>query len=95
MKSEEKFRRIVETTGEGFLMMDEKLNIIDVNNAYCAMLGYEREEILGKERLCRIIRNHAEETAEAIVSRVYEEINRFTIGLPRQDDITLVVIKTA
>jgi phosphoserine phosphatase RsbU/P len=47
-KSEEKFRRIVETTGEGFLLMDEDLVIIDVNDAYCRLLGYPREEILGK-----------------------------------------------
>lgn len=47
-KSEEKFRRIVETAGEGFLLTDEELKILDVNNAYCRMLGYTREELLGK-----------------------------------------------
>jgi sigma-B regulation protein RsbU (phosphoserine phosphatase) len=50
-KSEEKFRRIVETAGEGFLMMDDELTIIDVNQAYCRMLGYERDEIIGKSPL--------------------------------------------
>ena len=47
-KSEEKFRRIVETTGEGFILMDENLAIVDVNDAYCRLLGYTREELLGK-----------------------------------------------
>ena len=47
-KSEEKFRRIVETAGEGFILMGEDLKIIDVNEAYCQLLGYSREEILGK-----------------------------------------------
>jgi sigma-B regulation protein RsbU (phosphoserine phosphatase) len=50
-KSEEKFRRIVETAGEGFLMMNQDLKIVDVNDAYCKMLGYERDEILGKTPL--------------------------------------------
>ena len=50
-KSEEKFRRIVETAGEGFILMDEGLKIIDVNDAYCKMLGFSREEILGKTPL--------------------------------------------
>ncbi len=50
-KSEEKFRRIVETAGEGFLLMDENLQIVDVNDAYCDMLGYPREEIIGKTPL--------------------------------------------
>lgn len=48
-KSEEKFRRIVETTAEGFLLMDCELRIKEVNNAYCRMLGYPREELIGKK----------------------------------------------
>jgi phosphoserine phosphatase RsbU/P len=47
-RSEEKFRRIVETAGEGFILMDEDLKITEVNDAYCKMLGYARAEILGK-----------------------------------------------
>jgi sigma-B regulation protein RsbU (phosphoserine phosphatase) len=50
-KSEEKFRRIVETAGQGFILMDHDLKIIDVNEAYCQMLGYSRKEILGKTPL--------------------------------------------
>jgi sigma-B regulation protein RsbU (phosphoserine phosphatase) len=47
-KSEEKFRRIVETAAEGFLLMDQDLIIVDVNDAYCRMIGYRREELIGK-----------------------------------------------
>lgn len=47
-KSEEKFRRIVETTGEGFLMMDDDLKIQYANDAYCRMIGYQPKDILGK-----------------------------------------------
>ena len=47
-KSEEKFRRIVETAVEGFILMDEALVIIDVNDACCRMLGYSRKELIGK-----------------------------------------------
>ncbi len=50
-KSEEKFRRIVETAGEGFILMNEDLVIVDVNDAYCKMLGYSREELIGKTPL--------------------------------------------
>jgi sigma-B regulation protein RsbU (phosphoserine phosphatase) len=50
-KSEEKFRRIVETAGEGFVLMDEQMRIIEVNDSYCGMLGYRREEIIGKTTL--------------------------------------------
>ena len=47
-QSEEKYRRIVETAGEGFLLMDENLIITDVNDAYCGMLGFARNELIGK-----------------------------------------------
>ncbi len=47
-KSEEKYRRIVETAGEGFILMDENLVIVDVNDTYCRMIGFSRDEILGK-----------------------------------------------
>ncbi|NNK14077.1 MAG: SpoIIE family protein phosphatase [Desulfofustis sp.] len=50
-KSEEKFRRIVETAGEGFVLMDEELKIVDVNNAYCRMIGFSREELIGRHVL--------------------------------------------
>ncbi len=50
-KSEEKYRRIVETAGEGFVLMDENLSILDVNDAHCRLIGYPREEILGRTPL--------------------------------------------
>ncbi|MBL0715514.1 MAG: SpoIIE family protein phosphatase [Desulfosarcina sp.] len=47
-KSEEKYRRIVETAGEGFLLMDEAWKIVDLNAALCRMLGLTRRDILGQ-----------------------------------------------
>jgi phosphoserine phosphatase RsbU/P len=50
-KSEEKYRRIVETAGEGFLYMDKNLLVVDVNNAYCRMVGHSSEELIGRSLL--------------------------------------------
>jgi PAS domain S-box-containing protein len=47
-ESEEKYRRIVETAEEGFLLMDKDLTIGEVNDAYCRMSGYSRKEVIGK-----------------------------------------------
>jgi PAS domain S-box-containing protein len=46
-KSEEKFRRIVETSMDGFFLMDGRFAITDVNQAFCRMVGYAREEVIG------------------------------------------------
>ena len=50
-KNEEKYRRIVETAGEGFILMDKNLSITDVNEAFCQLVGTRREEIIGKTPL--------------------------------------------
>ena len=47
VKSEKRYRALVETTAEGFFMIDESFTILDVNPAFCTMIGLNREEMLG------------------------------------------------
>lgn len=75
-KSEEKFRRIVETAAEGFVLMDQDLKIIDFNNAYCSLLGYSPEELLGKspfELATEEFREHMLLNKESLLSKEYRE----------------------
>ncbi len=46
--SEQRLRRILESTGEGFWMIDNNSVTTAVNDAMCTTLGRPREEILGK-----------------------------------------------
>jgi sigma-B regulation protein RsbU (phosphoserine phosphatase) len=48
LEQEKLYRRIVETAGEGYMRMNMNLEYVDVNDAYCRMLGYSREEIIDK-----------------------------------------------
>jgi len=50
-KREEKYRRIVETAREGFVLLDKNYKITDVNEMYCKMTGFRREKIIGKTPL--------------------------------------------
>ncbi|MFO7496102.1 MAG: SpoIIE family protein phosphatase [Desulfobacterales bacterium] len=50
-KSEQKFRRIVETTDQGFLLLDQRFRIADVNEAFCRMVGHPPAAILGRSPL--------------------------------------------
>lgn len=46
--SEFKFRRTIESAGEGYVLVGSDLTILEANEAYCRMIGYECEEMIGK-----------------------------------------------
>ena len=48
-ESEEKFRRMVETAAEGIWEMDQDFHITYTNQKMADMLGFTREEMVGKE----------------------------------------------
>jgi PAS domain S-box-containing protein len=50
-RTEEKYRRIIQTTGEGFVLMSRDFVVTDVNQAFCRMLERAREAILGHSLL--------------------------------------------
>jgi len=52
-------------------------------------------ELFGKDRLHQIIRDNADKSAVAIQSAVLDAVRTFRGNLPQEDDITIVVIKTA
>ncbi|WP_206425024.1 PAS domain S-box protein [Halosimplex salinum] len=45
----EQYERIVETVDDGIYALDDDDRYVLVNDAFCSMLGYEREEILGEK----------------------------------------------
>lgn len=46
--SEERHRKLIETTSEGFLLIDADKKITNLNNSFCEMLVYSKNEIIGK-----------------------------------------------
>ena len=57
---------IIETTADGFWVVDTAGHIVEVNEAYCRMSGYARNEILG----LRIGDLEADETPEDTANRI-------------------------
>lgn len=84
-KSEEKYRRIVTTAGEGFILMSEDLVITDANQAYCQMIGYTKDEIIGKtplELATDDFKQYMRINQEKILSKEYR---RFECSLVARD----------
>ena len=77
-KHEALYAGIINTTAEGFWLLDSELKIIDVNYSLCAMLGYTKDEMIGKAPYDFIDEqdyNLCQEQADSInelASRIYE-----------------------
>jgi len=64
-KSEARYRTIIDTTAEGYWLVElPSLRIVEVNDALCRMLGYGREELIGR---------HPHDFADAANRTVFEE----------------------
>ncbi|TVQ86563.1 MAG: PAS domain S-box protein [Chromatiaceae bacterium] len=50
-RSEERFRAFVENAGDGFFLVDANGGIRDVNTRACGILGYARDELIGRSVL--------------------------------------------
>ncbi len=61
-RSEEKYRRIVDTANEGIWQIDAKSNLTFVNQQMADMLGYTPEELLGRNPVDFVV---SEERADA------------------------------
>ncbi|MDT8375259.1 MAG: EAL domain-containing protein [Mariprofundaceae bacterium] len=64
---------MMNTSGEGFWKVDQSGHIIEVNDAYCRIIGYTRNEIIGAH-ISRF--EVAEETPEAIAAHIQLVIER-------------------
>lgn len=47
LQREAKYRTVLATTSEGFWLLDAQGQVLDVNDAYCRLSGYSRDELIG------------------------------------------------
>ncbi len=64
--SEERYRQIIQTSMDGFWIADTMGRILDVNDAYCQLTGYAREELLNMRITDVEAKESQEETAQHI-----------------------------
>ncbi len=72
IKEREQFLRMVlQTTPDGFFVLDNQGRFLEVNDAYCAMLGYTREEIIGRA-ISDVDATEAPEETAALIHRIIQ-----------------------
>ncbi|MBZ5565342.1 MAG: PAS domain S-box protein [Acidobacteriia bacterium] len=90
--SEQKLRSILETTGEGFWMIDNETITTAVNDAMCATLGTPREQILGRSVFDFVDEENAATLREQIERRGRGERGAYEITLIRPDGLRVPCI---
>ncbi|MBW2108104.1 MAG: PAS domain S-box protein [Deltaproteobacteria bacterium] len=50
-KKERKYQHLIETTSEGYWLIDHEQKTVEVNESLCRMLGYRPDEMIGKSPL--------------------------------------------
>ena len=84
-ESEVRFRTILQTTNDGYYLVDQKGHFLDTNDAYCSMIGYSREEIL-QMQIGDIEAIETQEVIEKRIRRVMETgSDRFETKHRRKD----------
>ncbi|NWF66879.1 MAG: PAS domain S-box protein, partial [Campylobacterales bacterium] len=79
IESQRQYKAIIGTTKEGFAIINLDLKIIDVNDSFCQMLGYDKSEIIGRHPMefvsfedRKIFLNNDLSKMNSFENRVYE-----------------------
>jgi PAS domain S-box-containing protein len=83
--AEKKYRTILKTALDGFAIIDSNANLLEVNDSYCQMSGYSREELL-KMSVSEIdILHSSEVVAERINTMITQGPDYFETKHRRKD----------
>jgi len=84
-RNEEQIKKILDTTIDGFYLVDTAGRILDTNDSYCSMIGYSREELL-KLKVKDIEAADTEEVIKERIQRILETgYDRFETKHLRKD----------
>jgi len=88
-RSEEKYRKLIETTSSGYWELDADEATVDVNQALCNLLGYRRREMLGKTPFAFVDEANAP-IFQANIARTASRLNRsYEVELKKRDGSSL------
>lgn len=83
--SERKTRRILESTQEGFWLIDNGTATVEVNSAMCGILGRSREEVIGRSIFEFTDEENTRIFKENVARRARGESGSYEVSLSRTD----------
>ncbi|MBI5643553.1 MAG: PAS domain S-box protein [Deltaproteobacteria bacterium] len=75
--AEDKYKTIIQTTMDGFCLVDSRGRFLDVNDSYCKLIGYTREELLRMRVVDIEAKEKPEEVARHLSRIVKDGSDRF------------------
>jgi PAS domain S-box-containing protein len=88
---EAQYRSVFEATTDGLVIHNSQGTIVEINPAYCRMLGYDRDELIGKHVSILIPSEHHHLIAEGMESIGTQETPRARVVVLRKDGTRLHV----
>lgn len=92
LESQERYRRIVETAGEGIWLTDREWNLAFVNDRLSEMLGYTSEELVGMNVESFVFPGDREKFTERQRSRERGESERYQANLQAKNGSEVCVL---
>lgn len=89
LAAQEPYQTIIRTAMDGFLMVDAEGRFIDVNDAYCTLTGYSREELLNMRVSDVEAVETPAQTADHIQKVIKNGYDRFETRHRRKDGLVL------
>jgi len=91
-ESEKRYRTLIETMNDGVCQIDVDGKFIFVNDKFCQMTGYAKEQIIGCEHVTLFAKERQELQREEFEKRKTGKANSFETALMRKEGTELPVI---
>lgn len=85
------YKTIISTAMDGFCLVDSQGNFLDMNDAYCRMMGYSREELLARNISDIEAKESLQETIQHMERVKQVSWDRFETRNRRKDGETIAV----
>lgn len=92
VKSEHKYRSIIESSPDGFAQFSMDGRVLEVNDAYCKMMGYTKEELLSI-RIKDVIYKFSEKEIKSHITQLISEGKFHTESIHKRKDGSLVDVE--